>query len=132
MSVNIKGLLYISFTILLVCSSVQPSSPTSSPLYLYGNTGTGKTLTIKTVLEAIKTPFVLINCVECFNSQVLYDTILRRVIGLCQGVRDRRKCGNLYMFVRELQQIVGGDEQLSKETLYIVSACVCVCSYVPL
>ncbi|XP_064395541.1 origin recognition complex subunit 5-like [Halichondria panicea] len=102
---------------LLLTLCGEPSSPTPSPLYLYGNTGTGKTLTIKTVLDILKAPHVLVNCVECYNSKVLFSTILNRAVGVVNGMEPVGKCDSLYGFVQELKRLAS---ELSQQTLYIV------------
>ncbi len=62
---------------------------------------------------------MLVNCVECYNSKVLFATILNRAVAVVKGAESAvEKCDNLYGFVKELQRLASA---LTQETLYIVS-----------
>ena len=50
-------------------------------VFVYGHTATGKTLVVKNVLEALHYNHAIVNCIECYMPQLLYEPILNKLHG---------------------------------------------------
>ncbi|PSN39600.1 Origin recognition complex subunit 5 [Blattella germanica] len=50
-------------------------------VFIYGHTATGKTLVMRNVLEALSYNHVIVNCVECYTPQLLFEPILNKIHG---------------------------------------------------
>lgn len=72
-------------------------------LFLSGNTATGKTLCVDTVLQYLGYKQVLINCIECYSSKIICENILA---GLCD--EETPKCEDA------LKDLITGLKSLQK------------------
>ncbi|KAK3103287.1 hypothetical protein FSP39_018199 [Pinctada imbricata] len=91
-------------------------------IFIYGHTGTGKSMVVNTVFQTLGLPHVLINCIECYSSRFLYETILNHFHGSISYHSDPgslMKCDNMNDFVRMFRQ-VSEERGLNEETVYIV------------
>ncbi|GFO28827.1 origin recognition complex subunit 5 [Plakobranchus ocellatus] len=120
-------------TLLALFGRREHSTPGS--VFLYGHTGTGKTLVIQALLEYYKLPHIFINCVECSSLRFLVEEILNNLPLKSQtdtgGASDMEgtgfdddedrfiRCDDLTDFVRSFKSLIA-DSELKKETLYIV------------
>eukprot|EP00058_Branchiostoma_floridae_P011778 XP_002597266.1 hypothetical protein BRAFLDRAFT_260887 [Branchiostoma floridae] len=92
-------------------------------VFLYGPTGSGKSHVISSILNTLKLPHALVNCVECYTSRLLYDHILNQV-ALVTPAPDNdytnySRCDNMNDFVKTLRTVIE-DRELQEETMYIV------------
>ncbi|RUS89133.1 hypothetical protein EGW08_003141 [Elysia chlorotica] len=106
---------------------------TPGSIFVYGHTGTGKSLVIQSMMRHYKLPHIFINCVECSSLRFLVEEILNNLP--LQDVSNSEvdadaddmnpdnenfvRCEDLTDFVRTLKSLVS-DNELGKETLYIV------------
>lgn len=91
------------------CSLAVPS------LFIYGHTATGKSSTLKHLIPELKHKLVCVNCVECYSSRLLFETILLKL----RGREVYERCDSLSDFVRSLRLIV--DEMCPDgEAVYIL------------
>jgi len=111
----------------------QSQHMTPGSLFIYGHTGTGKTLTIQALMKHYKLPHILMNCIECSSPRVLFEHILNN-IPADSAINDNASevdsdtdmdddtyvtCDDMTDFVRQLTQTVAGSS-LGRQTLYIV------------
>uniref|UniRef100_F6TBB0 Origin recognition complex subunit 5 n=2 Tax=Ciona intestinalis TaxID=7719 RepID=F6TBB0_CIOIN len=87
---------------------------TVESLYIYGHTGSGKSCVLNHVLVGNDLFHVVVNCIECYTTNLLFSTILE-ALSFEEG---RIRCDNMNDFVRCLRKIV--EEREVEETLYIV------------
>ncbi|KAK3762807.1 hypothetical protein RRG08_040502 [Elysia crispata] len=106
---------------------------TPGSIFVYGHTGTGKSLVIQSLLRYHKLPHIFINCVECSSQRFLVEEILNNLPlnnhagnkiavhadDITNENEDFVRCEDLTDFVRNLKSLVS-DNELRKETLYIV------------
>ncbi|KAK3579067.1 hypothetical protein CHS0354_029927 [Potamilus streckersoni] len=96
---------------------------TPAALFLYGHTATGKSLVVSTLMDKLKLPFVLLNCVECYSQRFLYEHILNSLYQTDLFAFDesvpRIKCDNMNDFMRLFKQVLN-EKRLDKETVYII------------
>lgn len=85
--------------ILLKYITPQKSSVSLNSLFVCGNTGTGKTYVIKTILNEFEIPHSYINCIEQFTSRHVYNRILKDA-----GYPISKNCPNMMEFTRLLKQ----------------------------
>uniref|UniRef100_T1JNA4 Origin recognition complex subunit 5 n=1 Tax=Strigamia maritima TaxID=126957 RepID=T1JNA4_STRMM len=85
-------------------------------VFIYGHTGTGKTLVVKSVMKKLCLPFVFINCVEIFSQRHLFESILTAVEKIPDISSSDFRCPNMNDFVLTLKELVRSFDQ----TLYIV------------
>ncbi|XP_033745770.1 origin recognition complex subunit 5-like [Pecten maximus] len=91
-------------------------------LFIYGHTGTGKSLVINSLVQTLELPHVTVNCVECYNQRFMYEKILNKLQGLRSYMADPDsylKCDNMNDFIRMFRQVCE-DQGLNKQTVYIV------------
>ncbi|CAI8006247.1 Origin recognition complex subunit 5 [Geodia barretti] len=92
----------------------EPRQLTCPALYVYGNTSTGKTLVLKTILSSLQVPHAFVNCIECYSPKLLYGTILAHLMGDTSGYV---RCDSMPSFIRSLQSFA---DERTAETMYIV------------
>jgi hypothetical protein len=92
----------------------EPRQPTCPAVYVYGNTSTGKTLTVKTILSSLQVPHAFVNCMECYSPKLLYGTILGH---LMEDTSGYVRCDSMPSFIRFLQSFA---DERTAETIYIV------------
>lgn len=100
----------------------KPHQYTPASVFIYGHTGTGKSLVVNSVLQTFKFPHVLVNFVECYSARFLYEMILNNLQGNTANLSDASKflkCDNMNDFVRLFKQVCK-EKGLDKETVYII------------
>ncbi|CAH1783899.1 unnamed protein product [Owenia fusiformis] len=92
-------------------------------IFIYGHTGTGKSYTVKNILENLQAPHVIIDCVECFTTKLLFERILgglsRKVPSPENDYTCQIRCENMNDFARLLKQVIT-DIGCESETVYII------------
>ncbi|KAL3853199.1 hypothetical protein ACJMK2_016760 [Sinanodonta woodiana] len=96
---------------------------TPGAIFLYGHASTGKSLVVNTLMDKLKLPFVILNCVECYSQRFLYEHILNSLhqtdlFAVNESV-SRIKCENMNDFIRLFKQVLS-QKGLDKETVYII------------
>lgn len=78
-------------------------------IYLYGNSGTGKSVVLKEFLTEIKCKYVFINCIECYSYNIMFETILNELFDhkLCSenNYKPYVKCPNIKGFLIEISKL---------------------------
>ncbi|XP_021935716.1 origin recognition complex subunit 5 isoform X2 [Zootermopsis nevadensis] len=59
----------------------QPGEPLPPAVFVYGHTATGKTLVVSHILEALQYSHAVVNCIECYMPQLLFEPILNKIHG---------------------------------------------------
>lgn len=59
----------------------QPGEPVPPAIFVFGHTATGKTLVVTRVLEELQYIHAVVNCVECYMPQLLFEPILNKIHG---------------------------------------------------
>ncbi|XP_014770006.1 origin recognition complex subunit 5 isoform X1 [Octopus bimaculoides] len=92
-------------------------------LFIYGHTGTGKTLVVRSILDELQCKVLWINCIECYSAKVLYEQILLKINAKededHSSSDNYSKCDNLNDFCRLLPAAVQ-ELGYSEETIYII------------
>lgn len=87
----------------------EDDSPLPSSLFLYGHSGTGKTLVTITLLKKLGIVTSHVNCVEFYTSRVMYETILNQLSGTVPSSNNNytsyASCDNLGDFTRHIREI---------------------------
>ncbi|XP_051889855.1 origin recognition complex subunit 5 isoform X1 [Pristis pectinata] len=101
----------------------EPQHYSYPSIFVYGHTATGKTYVIQTLLKTWKLPHVIVNCVECFSSRMLFEYILNQLQGNWLSSENERtsylRCNSLNEFVLLFKQVVR-EQNLLNQTVYIV------------
>ncbi|CAL1532246.1 unnamed protein product [Lymnaea stagnalis] len=105
---------------------------TPGSLFIYGHTGTGKSLVVQTLLSKNKLPYICINCVECSSPRFLFEHILNNMPHVSHNFDSPNSatfdgtdndeylhCDDMTSFIHHLVKIVQSSD-LKNETLYIV------------
>lgn len=91
------------------------SSPAIPSLFIYGHTATGKSATLKLLVPRLGHQLLCINCIECYSSRLLFETIL---IQLRNG-KAAERCDNMNDFIHLLR--LGASERFPNgECIYIL------------
>uniref|UniRef100_A0A4W3IPU1 Origin recognition complex subunit 5 n=1 Tax=Callorhinchus milii TaxID=7868 RepID=A0A4W3IPU1_CALMI len=101
----------------------EPHHYSYPSIFVYGHTATGKTYVMQTLLKTCKLPHVIVNCVECFSSRMLFEQILNQLQGHCLSPENEYssflRCDTLNDFVRLFKQLIH-EQNLHEQTIYIV------------
>lgn len=101
----------------------EPQHYSYPSFFVYGHTATGKTYVIQTLLETCKFPHIIVNCVECFSSRMLFEQILNQLQGNWLSSENEclsyLRCNTLNEFVLLFKQVVR-EQNLLDQTVYIV------------
>lgn len=101
----------------------EPQHYSYPSFFVYGHTATGKTYVIQTLLETCKFPHIIVNCVECFSSRMLFEQILNQLQGNWLSSENEclsyLRCNALNEFVLLFKQVVR-EQNLLDQTVYIV------------
>ncbi|KAH9493211.1 Origin recognition complex subunit 5 [Bulinus truncatus] len=100
---------------------------TPGSIFVYGHTGTGKSLVIQSLLQYYKLPHILMNCVECSSPRFLFEHVLNNLpksfveIEKKVSSQDENQidCDDMSSFIRQLSKGVTNNG-LRNETLYLV------------
>ncbi|XP_075151685.1 origin recognition complex subunit 5 [Haematobia irritans] len=83
-------------------------------IFISGHAGTGKSVVVKSFLRICKQQkkysAVLVNCVECYSSKLLYDHILEEFVG------NESRCETLKDFVETLREF-----DVGKRNSYVIA-----------
>ncbi|KAJ3448841.1 origin recognition complex subunit 5 [Anaeramoeba flamelloides] len=79
-------------------------------LYLFGQTATGKTYLIQEIFKNnSKLPFSYIDCIECFTTNTLFETVLNQLYNHYPSPKNSFsnviQCRSIHSFIQELQKI---------------------------
>ncbi|XP_076815225.1 origin recognition complex subunit 5-like [Clavelina lepadiformis] len=91
----------------------HPSHSAVPSIFIYGHSSTGKSVTLSHVLKTRKLTHVIVNCVECYTTSLLFLEVLR---SFSSNEESIWKCDNMNDFVRNLRKILSKSE----EAVYIV------------
>ncbi|KAG7169872.1 Origin recognition complex subunit 5-like [Homarus americanus] len=87
----------------------EDECPLPSSIFMYGHSGTGKTLVTTAVLERLGVLTSHVNCIEFYNSRVMYETILNQLSGTVPTSNNNyssyASCDNLGDFVGHIRNI---------------------------
>ncbi|XP_069763664.1 origin recognition complex subunit 5 isoform X2 [Narcine bancroftii] len=101
----------------------EPQHYSYPSIFVYGHTATGKTYVIETLLKTLKLSHVIVNCVECFSSEMLFEQILNQMQGDCLSSENEHssylQCNAFNEFVLLFKQVVR-EQNLLNQTVYIV------------
>ncbi|XP_069685227.1 origin recognition complex subunit 5 [Periplaneta americana] len=59
----------------------QAGEPLPSAVFVFGHNATGKTFVVSRILETIGYSHAVVNCVECYMPQLLFEPILNKIHG---------------------------------------------------
>uniref|UniRef100_UPI00398EF0CA origin recognition complex subunit 5 isoform X2 n=1 Tax=Pristiophorus japonicus TaxID=55135 RepID=UPI00398EF0CA len=109
------------FTLLSILG--EPHHYSYPSIFVYGHTATGKTYVTQTLLKTWKFPHVIVNCVECFSSRMLFEQIINQLQGHWVSREKEHssymRCITLNEFVLLFKQVVH-EQNLHNQTVYIV------------
>uniref|UniRef100_H2Z167 Origin recognition complex subunit 5 n=1 Tax=Ciona savignyi TaxID=51511 RepID=H2Z167_CIOSA len=91
------------------------SQPTVDSIFIYGHTASGKSCVLNHLLLENDLLHVVVNCIECYTTPLLFITILE---ALSPNNEEKLKCENMNDFVRSIQRIL--KEKGREETFYVV------------
>ncbi|XP_078409344.1 origin recognition complex subunit 5 isoform X1 [Cetorhinus maximus] len=101
----------------------EPRHYSYPSVFVYGHTATGKTYVTQTLLKTLKFPHVIVNCVECFSSRMLFEQILNQLQGHSLSPANEYssclQCNTLNEFVLLFKQVVH-EQNLNNQTVIIV------------
>ncbi|XP_020382328.1 origin recognition complex subunit 5 isoform X1 [Rhincodon typus] len=101
----------------------EPHHYSYPSIFVYGHTATGKTYVTQMLLKTLKFPHVIVNCVECFSSRMLFEQILNELQGHSLSPKNEYssylQCNTLNEFVLLYKQVVH-KQNLHNQTVYIV------------
>lgn len=73
-----------------------------SCLYVHGSNSTGKTLTLSTVLSSLELVLAVINCRECYSSELLFTEIISTLSDLSDSTP---RCSSFHNFLTIFKQL---------------------------
>eukprot|EP00794_Sanderia_malayensis_P017924 gene17924-19706_t len=85
-------------------------------IFIQGNTGTGKSHVVNTVMKILQLQHVLLNCIECYSTRLLYNKILESIS--YPNDQSFKKCDNMNDFLRYLKHLL--ESRNNNETFYII------------
>ncbi|XP_060699136.1 origin recognition complex subunit 5 isoform X2 [Hemiscyllium ocellatum] len=101
----------------------EPHHYSYPSVFVYGHTATGKTYVTETLLKTLKFPHVIVNCVECFSSKMLFEQILNQLQGHSLSLKNEYtsclQSNTFNDFVLLYKQVVH-KQNLHNQTVYIV------------
>lgn len=79
-------------------------------IYLYGQSGIGKSTTITHLLNSgIVNNYVSINCIECYSPEILFEAVVDQLfdhhLSPENGYKSYAKCKNMMTFIRLVKQL---------------------------
>ncbi|KAF2346897.1 Origin recognition complex subunit 5 [Trinorchestia longiramus] len=95
----------------LTCNTptLQPGSPLPACIHVYGDSGSGKSTVLETVLACLSVKTCAANCVEMWSQQLLFQTAINsfadHVPASHNGYGAYSTCESLGEFVRQLQEL---------------------------
>ncbi|XP_065918438.1 origin recognition complex subunit 5-like isoform X3 [Dysidea avara] len=98
-------------------------------VFVYGNTATGKSLVIQKVLDVVKVPTAFVNCVECYTTPVLYETIIYQLSGYASTDVKLTRCDSLVQFVQLLQAVIDKRDNSCGWTCIVIDKAERLCEF---
>ena len=99
-------------------NSSQPTFPSPSTILLHGVEATGKSLTVKAVLDAIDTPSAIVRSQECITTRHLLErtiAVVKEELSAYGQLEEAHtldgRCESISAFVVELQHLLAGKEK---------------------
>nr|XP_026499999.1 origin recognition complex subunit 5 [Vanessa tameamea] len=92
----------------------ESDEPLPASLFVSGGMATGKSLCLTTVLQYLNYKHVFIDCIECYSTKILYESILA---GLSDDYMDV-KCDSLWELVNNLNTL--SNQQNNYEPIVLV------------
>lgn len=87
----------------------EDECPLPNSIFLYGHSGTGKTLVTSAVLEKLGILTSYVSCVEFYTTRVMYETILNHLSGTVpssiNNYSSYASCDNIGEFIKHLRNI---------------------------
>ena len=83
----------------------EPTSVAYPSLYVWGHSGTGKTLVVQSVLKKLQVQFAFVSCIDCYTPQLLFESVLRQITATHSDTMTGR-CDNMAKFVQVLSQVL--------------------------
>lgn len=78
-------------------------------MYLYGHSGTGKTLIMKNICKQIGNGCSFVDCIECYTPKILYESVIDNLRGHTlskdNNYSSSVKCENASDFIQELHHL---------------------------
>ncbi|XP_039264436.2 origin recognition complex subunit 5-like [Styela clava] len=102
----------------------EPYQYTVSSIFMYGHASCGKSVVLESIMEYYELPHVVVNCVECYTTNILYQEVLRGLYFHSKADDARsefvppKKCENTNDFVRFLKKML--TSFFPNETTYII------------
>lgn len=102
----------------------KPYHYTVPSIFMYGHSSCGKSVVLESIMEYFEFPHVVVNCVECYTTSILFQEVLRglyfhsKADDLRSGFDPPKKCENANDFVRWLKKMI--THFYSEETTYII------------
>ncbi|KAF6219962.1 hypothetical protein HO133_003787 [Letharia lupina] len=101
-----------------ILALLSPNLPSPSTILLHGVEATGKSLTIKAVLEAIDTPSAIVRSQECITTRHLLErtiAVVKEALAAHGHLEEAHgldgRCENISAFRVELQHLLEGKEK---------------------
>lgn len=101
----------------------QPEHYSYPSIFIYGNTSTGKTHVMQTLLRELQLPHAWVSCVECVSPRLLFEHVLDQLVGLCPDRANsaHQRCDNLSIFTRAFRAAAtAAQHRLRGRTVYVV------------
>lgn len=100
-------------------------------LYVYGDVSTGKSTTVRMLMQKLELPHVLVNCFECSTLRLLYELTLSELSGEKPSAENNytlwSRCDSLSEFLRLIPQAIDhrwskldSSEDTRSSTVYLV------------
>ncbi|XP_055844180.1 origin recognition complex subunit 5 [Episyrphus balteatus] len=107
----------------------DPEETFPPSIYFYGHSGTGKTSILTKFLKRTHSKTIILDCIECYTSRILYENILNKFHSHHLRKEDNfapyMKCETLKDFITDLQQI-GVDSDNNDEEEETSSYIICL------
>jgi origin recognition complex subunit 5 len=108
-----------------------PSDVPVPPIFVSGNSSTGKSSLIRDILETLSLPHAYISCVECGSQKSIFESVLNQLHGhkpcTQNNFSSSAKCQDLPSFIEHLQSLrrknrsnLDEPSTFGEETRYIV------------
>lgn len=81
----------INFSIMLPFNPPQAGMPLPPSVYIYGESGAGKSTVIESVLTALEVDTCTVNCIEMCTPQLIFQTAINKFSGWLSTQRINRK-----------------------------------------
>ncbi|GFG32810.1 hypothetical protein Cfor_06319 [Coptotermes formosanus] len=104
----------------------MPGEPLPPAVFVFGHTATGKTLVVTRILENFQYIHAVVNCVECYMPQLLFEPILNKIHGhelsSTKKYAPYTNCDNMMDFVSCLRNS-GIMAQKNKPCIIVLDKC---------